>query len=402
MRGLRVGIAIVAGVAQACAPPARAASDELPLDSAVVQLRVGSADDEATAFASISNVAAAPSGARVYVLDSQSREVHVFDRDGTPLRAIGGPGQGPGEFGNPVAFGVMRDTLWVLDSFTFGFSFFDLNGTYFDDLRPMWLAPQSPLDRPPTPRNFLADGTLMGGVRTRSDDVVDGLVTRSPVLLLNRDGEALDTLAWRSMVNTALRIQHPDPEKRRGALHTMQPFGGSWPQHFSALDPSVVRVEAGDEGAAATLVATGFDGVERWRVPVGWAPVPVTDAMVDDAVEMILEFATQAPSFPGISTGQLREWTLEALYRPEVLTPVEGIERSSDGGIWLRKRQGDPNDPVIWREFSDDGRALRDVVVPAGVRVQSIVGDDFWGVEHDDLDVPYLVRLGVGGPARPS
>lgn len=393
-----MAVAMVAVVALACAPPDHAASDELPLDSAFVELRIGSVDGDATAFSSIWDVTAAPSGERVYLLDNQSREVHVFDRDGTPLRAIGGPGQGPGEFGNPVTFGVMHDTLWVLDSFTSGFSFFDLDGTYLDGLRPMWLAPQSPLDRPPTPRNFLADGTLLGGVRTLSDDVVDGLVTRAPILLLNRDGEALDTLAWRSTVNTALRIQHPDPEQRRGAMHTRQPFGENWPQHFSALDPSIVRVEPGPDGVSATLVATGFDGVERWRAPVGWAPVPVTQAMVDDAVETLLEFTTQAPSFPGISRSELREWTLEALYRPEVLTPVEGLERSPDGGIWLRKRVGAPDDPVVWRTFSADGRALRDVVVPAGVRVQSIVGDDFWGVEHDDLDVPYLVRLGVRRP----
>jgi hypothetical protein len=71
--------------------------------------RVGSADGQAwEQFGDVTSVGFDAEG-RLYVFDRQASHVVVVDPAGTFLRAIGEPGEGPGELRQPGAFAVLRD-----------------------------------------------------------------------------------------------------------------------------------------------------------------------------------------------------------------------------------------------------------------------------------------------------
>ncbi|MXX59361.1 MAG: 6-bladed beta-propeller, partial [Rhodothermaceae bacterium] len=75
----------------------------------VEEMRIGSdAGDDAILFGNISSFDVDSQG-RVFVLDAQSQEIHVFDSDGAHIRTVGGRGTGPGEFENASAVDLSRD-----------------------------------------------------------------------------------------------------------------------------------------------------------------------------------------------------------------------------------------------------------------------------------------------------
>jgi len=94
------------------------------------EVRIGTVDgDPREAFGQILGLAL-DDDLNVYVLDGQSTNVRVFDREGLYLRTIGGPGAGPGEFRRPYAIAVDEDgTLWVADSGNGRYENFDRAGT---------------------------------------------------------------------------------------------------------------------------------------------------------------------------------------------------------------------------------------------------------------------------------
>ncbi|HXF95250.1 MAG TPA: 6-bladed beta-propeller [Gemmatimonadales bacterium] len=80
------------------------------------ELRIGSAEgDDALAFNQIADLEVDRVG-RIYVVESQTQEIRVFDSAGRFLRTIGRKGRGPGEF--QQAIGMEWDPagrLWVVD-----------------------------------------------------------------------------------------------------------------------------------------------------------------------------------------------------------------------------------------------------------------------------------------------
>lgn len=66
-------------------------------------------------FGKIADVAVDPNH-RVFILDSQARELRMFDNDGSFIQVLGGPGRGPREFSHPRALAKgPEDHLFVLD-----------------------------------------------------------------------------------------------------------------------------------------------------------------------------------------------------------------------------------------------------------------------------------------------
>ena len=78
--------------------------------------RIGALDsDGPDMFGDILDVEFGSDG-ELYVLDGQAQEVRVFSSQGTYLRTLGGPGQGPGELNRPVGMAVdAGGELWVMN-----------------------------------------------------------------------------------------------------------------------------------------------------------------------------------------------------------------------------------------------------------------------------------------------
>ena len=72
--------------------------------------------------------------------------------------------------------------------------------------------------------------------------------------------------------------------------------------------------------------------------------------------------------------------------------PVEEMDLGGSGMAALE--MGTPE----WEVFDREGRLLGVVTLPADFRPLRFVGDDIYGVQRDDLDVQYVVRLRIERP----
>jgi sugar lactone lactonase YvrE len=74
---------------------------------------------------------------RIFVVDSQLHEVHIFTLDGEHLRQFGRRGDERGEFYHPLGIAINSgDTLYVTDTFHFAVQAFDLEGNYLFSFGP--------------------------------------------------------------------------------------------------------------------------------------------------------------------------------------------------------------------------------------------------------------------------
>jgi len=100
-------------------------------------LRIGSVDsDGPDQFGHVRDVTADALG-RIYVLDSQAKEVRVFEPNGRHLRTIGREGEGPGELAHPIRLEWGPEgALWIVDFGNRRYEVFDTTGTRLTS-RPM-------------------------------------------------------------------------------------------------------------------------------------------------------------------------------------------------------------------------------------------------------------------------
>ena len=97
----------------------------------VEEMRIGSdTSDDAILFGNIRSFDVDAQG-RVFALDGQTQEIHVFDLDGTHIHTVGGRGTGPGEFEDASAVDLSRNgEIWVMEMGKGRLSILDVYGDY--------------------------------------------------------------------------------------------------------------------------------------------------------------------------------------------------------------------------------------------------------------------------------
>ena len=78
-----------------------------------IYLKWFSGDDEASKLVDPKGVAIAPDG-KVYVASTGSKDIVIFNADGTPMKRVGSEGTGDGQFLKPVDIDVMPDGSFVV------------------------------------------------------------------------------------------------------------------------------------------------------------------------------------------------------------------------------------------------------------------------------------------------
>lgn len=362
--------------------------DELPQLVYVEDVRIGDRDDPDVGFSRIGDIEVGADG-RVYVLETQSREVRVFDADGHRLQTIGGPGQGPGEFGGPRSIGLLGDTLWVLDGQRL--SWFGTDGTLVRETSGVRLLVETDV-----PGMFLEVGLgeprgdgLVGSSHTRI--MTGGAADRPfyyPVVRFDRDGRVVDTIRWdtvspapsirvggRALFPPALRPTTPLVEDTGGE----ERFELRW--HTSTGEPDgtleVVRLGVRRD----TLVRTGF---RYEKVPV---PESVRDSLTPDPPAGI-------GSLYGVSDAELAAAMRSGVDLPEYRPPLRSAEAVRDGGLWI-ELNGESTDSAAWLLLDPDLTPRGRLLLPVRMEPRHIDGSTVWAVEPDELDVPWLVRLTV-------
>jgi hypothetical protein len=342
----------------------------------------------------VADLEVGPDG-RIYVLQSQEQLIRVFDGTGRFVGTIGRRGEGPGEFLSPHNMGWSGDTLWVIDGGLSRISFFDRDGTFLSSLRTNWPPPGGDFTRI-FPLTLLADGSVLATMSFRSAAQANGRVQSVPYLRLDREGRVTDTLVWASLRNSLLAIL--DPDNPALGLFGSQPFGDS-PLVRAAPDGSgLVLVErwAAEDADRAHFTVTRIDpsGKVLFSKQYRYRARPMPKAVSDSVFE-----ATVVNVLPGIgrfvsSRAQAEARVREALYLPSHLPPITGAVIGQDGTIWLR-REDLGNESVEWLVLGEDGAVLGALRAPRGLQILRAERGSIWGVEQDELDVPYVVKYRV-------
>lgn len=345
-------------------------TETAPVVSAAPTLRIGSVDGpEETQLFEV-RFATVLSDARIVIGNSGTSELRFFGPDGSFEFAVGGEGEGPGEFGfiSSVYSRLPGDTLRVFDGSTRRITEFTGSG---DLVRSVALDPPeigdfgvffsgtfqdgrlavNTLELPPT--GEMSDGDLVRGERTYwALDAVDAAAGEVARLL---DPERLVQI-----VDGGVRIYRLE---------------------YRIAEQAV---------AHADLVVASTDRHEvRWYTPDGalrriarWEGE--LRELTPDMFEEWLDGLEGGPEVVA-NTRALNEDRL-----PSRLPTMQSLLVDEAGNAWLRGYEVTPSDPDLWTVISADGEWLGTVEFPPGLQPYEIGEDYVIGLWRDELDIQYV------------
>lgn len=342
--------------------------------SATPELSLGTLDgDETYQFFGVRDLHRYPDG-RLAVANSGSHEVRFYTADGTYLDAVGGEGEGPGEFrGMSSLWPRPADTLWVYDSRNRTFTVLGPQG---DFSRAFALGSEAFA----SPSGIYRDGAILvsRGRVFRSGEERSGL-DRTPEAVevygldgaLERElGEWAGNEAFVTTVQGGLAV--------RGLT-----FGR---QQFTALSGERAVVGEND-GRSFFLV--GRDGSLERIVRVAGSLRPVEAGAFEQVRDEALEQS---------SSDELRDmWRdmFDAMPRHETYPAYRRILVDAARRIWLEDYAGPSDVGRTWTVFDPDGRMLGRVEVPEGLLILDIGADYVAGVYRDELEVEHVQLYGL-------
>jgi len=346
------------------------------VDAWVVEevLSIGAEPDGALQFGDISGVNVDTAG-RIYVADKQAQQILVFEPDGSLARVIGQSGEGPGEFGSNIGgVFVLGEQLLVPDVANQRVSRFGLDGVFLDSYR------------------VSADGGIPirwdvgGGDRlvAQRRAIVPGdqeALSGDPVVTVAGSGEPLDTIATLppgqgvQITGGIPKISQFTPEAvwdttADGRFVTamtsewrFQVRDASGTVEWIASVPAELkRVSSRDREAVEQALREMY---RRQGVP----------SQISDQVVRAMEFAPDLPAFASIAFGPAGSLWVQHFEAP-----------SESEGERVRVFVEDMGS-TDWSVFDRQGHLMGVVSFPVEFRPLQAVGDRFYGIARDDLDV---------------
>jgi hypothetical protein len=356
-------------------------------------LRIGSTEgDPATEFGLIASIAVSENGT-IYVLDQQVRSVRVFDAAGAFVREMGGAGAGPGELSNfAVAVLLARaDTVVVADPGNRRFTMFAPGGEPAGDF-PM------PFPAGTLPQRFamLPDEHILEMARTESTP--DRPELRDDVFVrVARNGAIVDTIHRMPTSRTVrfegavMRFSAYDPEPhwaldRQGYLYTA--MTGEYRIEIRSSDGTLRSVVMREHDEQPITEADQRAFLQMLRRTL-------TDQHVDPVlIEQMVSRMNFAASYPAFSLFQPG---------PRNTLWVQRIRTASDaereGASFEASNLGD----TAFDVFDAQGRFLSVVQLPERFVPLTYLGDRFYGMWRDELDIQYVMVVEVAwGGAHPA
>lgn len=319
-------------------------------------LRIGNYDDEGPeAFGHVVDVAVGADG-RIYIADSQAKEVAVFNRDGTFVESRGGPGEGPGEFRflSGLALHPNGD-LWVMDPLNDRLTGYTQKG--------MVTAPLAFRVRSatiPWVGRFGSDGSLLDW------KVVAGLNWTSTISLVR--SFVGDSAASHILTLPADRTEYYSRTTAQIAERAALPFS---PGRRSAIAPDGT-LWWNDEATYTVHQLGANDDTLRSRT-VEELPPSLPYAERDSA--------SQAS---GVPVSRL----------PERRQLIENLIVDSENRLWvvLVGVDGGPQRWELWLNDTERVRVVPEVNYTTARMPLIIIGDTVYGVVADDLGRQSIVR----------
>lgn len=347
------------------------------------------------AFESVGDVMETRDGS-IIVVDASAADVRLFSRYGGHIRRIGRRGNGPGEFGYPVAVVEDDGLLAVLDVALRRLTWFRLDGTvvrtlavdystighgipsrvlgYNDPLlllettsgcvvaRPSREAP--PIFADPTVdgrRRLLAVSTVDGSIQVLSD------VKDASVVPLYRDGGCTVVAA-------------PFAGVTKAAIH------GS----------SAITLELGERLVRRPL--ENVDGNLKLALngtPLSFRRLGVRRVTAEDR-DAFRGAVLQPPGLTIVESD--RTWRLAALEELEIpseVPPLDDILASTAAGVWVRRGTSPADSVVTWIRLGSELHRGRAVHLPSSVRVLRVSERALYGVSRGAFGAPVVHRFPI-------
>lgn len=333
------------------------------------------------------------SDGRIVVFDAQGQHIKVFSPQGTYERTIGGPGGGPGEIGVGQQSAVLLapgDTIFLSDLGNQRVNLYLMDGTFVRSF-PLDLAAGFPFRWDKTD-----DGRIVAQVRrlglpgsTAAPDSMDAIVVQ------RLDGTAGDTI-MRVPSGKTVSFTGGVPEWN---IFVPEPAWALWGDEilYGVSDRYRIGVYGSGEvlkqlfekpfTAAAVSEADQQplkESLRKLMVAQGAPP-----QLASQLVETRMHFAPTYPAFGQILAGP-GHTILVQLIRP--ISTMSSEEREHfdilSGSLGSRD----------WDVFNDQGRYLGVVSMPVGFQPVRFIGDGVYGVQRDELDVQYVVKLSIQRP----
>ena len=356
------------------------------------EFRLGSVDDSVYALSFVTGLTIGEDG-RIYVNQGIDRSIRVFDANGRYIRTLGGPGDGPGQFRSLGSAWWRADTLYVFDHDLQRAVLFDTAGRVLDTRA--WTPPDVPFPlRPTIPLALLSNGTGIIRPSSAFDPRNDAEASSIPILRADMNGHILDTLAIlppieARMIRGGTRMAIHAQAFPRDPVVRATPAGDrvfivDYPASRDSRD-DVVRIRAFDVGGQLIYERQhAFPGI----------PIPrrVADSTYAEAVKRL----SAALQIGGRQAEDLARSTYPV---PESYPPVSTAVPSSDGSIWLAKWSND-DESRLWYIIDSQGNFVAEARTPPRTTLRFIQDGKAWGIERDELDVPFVVRYRVGSTAR--
>jgi len=396
-------------------------ADAVPRFELEEQLRIGSLDDPEIGFSSIADVALDRDG-NVFVGERSESRVRVYDASGLLVRTIGGAGGGPGEFQYISSFGVVGDTLWVYDSRARRTTLFDREGTLLTTIVATGVAfptpPEYGVSITIRPTGMREDGLFSStyGMSLRAPPSRAGADTlRIPRLVFDATGAVVDTLGFLERPLPTLGSSSPIERIKIGEREYPSPRPPSAEPLRSTLDDGQLIVDralatSGDAGVF-TVTRIGPWGDTLFQRHFRYRPRSYDEAIRDTLIAGMVGtyggLASMVISSGGVvaimegagASSPADAEALERAYRdalvlPPLQPPVAQHRRGEDGSYWLR-REEDAAGTFRWLVLNEDGSPRGEVRVPRRLSMYWTDGEQVWGAERDEFDVPWLVKYRI-------
>lgn len=335
----------------------------------IPELVLGEENSPGGYFGSIEGVRTLDEG-RLLVLDGLQHDLRLFDGTGRILARFGGTGQGPDEFLGPSLVSTAeRDSVIIFDRFNLRLT---VLSTDLGESRTMpvpdWqygrVAPLGAVGTVLLRARALFNGTPLDAAMT-SEGPVRELRTwfwYDPAHDTEADFAAIEAVRW---------VTHPaiDPANRIPGFFTLSRV---------PLAPTAIAVPHG----AGAFLASGTD-------------YDVRDYGVEGGVRRI--FRVEAQPRPTTTEAVEQDEWYDAEVKaytdplvPQLLPTFTGLLVDSEGWLWVRLYDSEPDVHDKWVVFDRHGRAQGTVETPAGLDVRAIEVDRIVGVGTGELGEEFV------------
>lgn len=320
---------------------------------------------------------------RIALVNGGSAELRLYSAEGSFLSAVGGEGQGPGEFENAfLLWNLPGDTLWVGDYRPWVFEVFGPTGEWVRQVRP-----SPPYLSPPWVSGILSDGRLV--LADRDIELSDPFFELDSIYVALHDatGALIDTVQVLPNARWGQTVRGP------GSVWLYP-----WFESFAEFAARGDRLVFG-HGSRSELLIYDMDPNMRLSRIVRWSDFDrsVSASLVEASRDEVRKRYAD-------SDERVRQWLLVSLLHED--RPVAGtipafvnVLIGTDDAIWI-ERYRMPNSPpeADWTRFDPMGRFECHAKIPSGLQVYEFGRDYILGEATNELGVETVVLYSLSKP----